>query len=157
MYWFGINDQQCVCVVPLKQRDIPLGAFLLFSSSLQYFLICASLIFNAFLSSSVCGWLNSSFTCSRIASSATCGFDDSADDVTGTCSGNAVSGSGAGDDVLLAASSWMTGSMFLICLPGSVVEGLVTRDCVPKESLDCWLGAVRRVERRGGIFCCCLG
>lgn len=46
--------------------------------------------------------------------------------------------------------------MFLICLPGNVVEGLVTRDCVPKESLDCWLGAVRLVERRGGILdsCC---
>lgn len=42
--------------------------------------------------------------------------------------------------------------MFLICLPGKVVEGLVTRDCVPKESLDCWLGAVRPVERRGGIL-----
>lgn len=42
--------------------------------------------------------------------------------------------------------------MPLICLPGNVVEGLVTRDCVPKESLDCWLEAVRPVERRGGIL-----
>lgn len=35
---------------------------------------------------------------------------------------------------------------------GAVVDGFVIRDCVPNESRDCWLDAVRPVEWRGGMI-----
>lgn len=117
---------------------LPRGALRLRSSSFQYFCRSCLLTFRARLSSTDRGSSSSLAACCSTTSSATCGFVGSE---ASTCWGSGV------PDADLSVGSGESRFLVLWRVAG-VVEGLVTRDWLPNERVDCAPAPAAR--RRGG-------
>lgn len=120
----------------------PRGAFRLCSSFFQYRCRSCLLSFKARWSSSDNGFLTSAAACCRTASSATCGRDGS--------DAMICWGSGVPETELSEGIDARVSRFFALWWVEGAVEGLVTRDWLPKERVPWPFEAA--VRRRGGIL-----